>query len=333
MSVWRIFGSRRQLARLPSGAACLPGALLGWTARWRRRKGCYDRCTLALYRLAWRRSRSASALLDYLLFRRDLGYALSERWRAPLGAACGALRGGRRLLALALLDEAAQAGSGLPASGGEMWSDGVLATLRVCQSAWQEAFRQLLLAQQAGGICVVGNGGRLRGAALGEMIDRQGLVLRFNRFQGGASGAADLGRRLDVWVTAPGFDGPVPAVGWIVVSGPDMRFRRQNWDRLAPAIERGTPVLSVPLEPWRALVAQLQAPPSAGILMLAWLKSLLGSWAGIVAVGFGRAASAATAYHQADPAHRPAGRHDWIAEHALLARWQGEGLNVELAWR
>lgn len=50
-----------------------------------------------------------------------------------------------------------------------------------------------------------GNGGSLIGSSLGSEIDRHGVVVRFNQFNGGSSRAVDIGARVDVWVTAPGF--------------------------------------------------------------------------------------------------------------------------------
>jgi hypothetical protein len=86
----------------------------------------------------------------------------------------------------------------------------------------------------------------------------------------------------------------------------------------------------VPLEHWRELVKQLQAPPSAGILFLTWLYALLGSWQFIKAVGFGYSEQTATSYHHAKLNHTATNRHHWAAELALLKRWQQQGLYVDL---
>jgi capsular polysaccharide export protein len=200
------------------------------------------------------------------------------------------------------------------------------------QAEWRAQFAQWLLQRSAKGLCVVGNGGNLIGSGLGSEIDRHGVVVRFNQFNGGSSRAVDIGARIDVWVTAPGFSGPVPqGVQWVVVSGPEMAFRLQDWRRFEAPWRDGTPVLTVPLQTWSELVSALQAPPSAGLLFLAWAKSFLGSWAGVRGLGLGSVASGSVPYHQANSDRLAGSRHHWPAERMLLRSWQQEGLNVELA--
>lgn len=314
---------RRGERGLPAIGGRLPTLALAFVARRRRAKGYYDGRTLALFRCVWLRTCSVSALLDYVLFRRDLGFPLADRWVVALSTGLKHLSARRQRLASALLAE-------VGASAGSDWVK-LLAANRTAlheqQEAWREAFAQWILQQAEVGICVVGNAGAMRGSGLGQVIDQHGLVVRFNRFRGAESDVADIGERLDVWVVAPGYTGaPPPAVRWIVVSGPDMRFRRQNWDSLGPALDAGVAVLTTPLPLWRELVAQLQAPPSAGLLFLAWLRALLGSWDGVIAVGFGVSASSNAPYHHAVRRHRAVARHNWPEERALLQHWHSEGL-------
>ena len=310
---------------LPAGFRVLPAALLTAAARRRRAKGFYDRRTLALFRRAWLRARSASALMDYLLFRRDLGFALAPRWLAPLRERLPGLRGRYRRLALGLM---AEIGAD-PAGGNDFSEDPGVIGLHALQDQLRDAFAAVLRRQREDGICVVGNAGSLVGLRLGATIDQHGLVVRFNRFRGADSEPADIGSRLDVWVVAPDFEGPPPqGVRWIVVSGPEMRFRRHNWESLRPALDAGAVLLTVPLAPWRGLVATLQAPPSAGLLFLAWLRSLLGSWDGVRAVGFGAGATPGAVYHHADPRHKAVGRHQWAGERLVLQAWHDEGLRT-----
>jgi hypothetical protein len=156
------------------------------------------------------------------------------------------------------------------------------------------------------------------------------MVVRFNLFRSEGTTGVDIGERLGVWVVAPGFSGfPPPRVEWIVVSGPDVQFRLQGWKRLLPALSNGACVLTVPLPPWRRLVARLQAPPSAGVLFLFWLRSMLGSWDGVTVVGFGVEASAAVRYHYADRRQQPVRRHNWEGERILLRHWKSEGLKAD----
>ncbi len=273
------------------------------------------------------RSRWPACLLDYALFRRDLGFGLKPRWAQTLRVGLPGLPGHRRRLASALLAELTHAAGDIAAcSEGDHLRREVIAR----QDEWREAFFALLDTHRAAGLCVVGNAGTMIGSRLGAAIDDHGLVVRFNRFSGEHSLSADIGTRVDIWVVAPGFDGPPPAgVRWIVVTGPDMRFRRQDWSSLRPAYEVGARLLTVPLEPWRRLVAQLQAPPSAGLLFLEWLRAMRGSWEGVRVVGFGASPTPTVAYHLADPLHQPVERHNWPAERALLQRWHAEGLDLE----
>jgi len=311
---------RRGERGLPAGGRALPAPLLALAARRRRAKGFYDCRTLALFRRAWLRSRSPAALMEYALFRRDLGFPLGARWVAPLRQSLPQLGARHRRLAIALLAEAGACLSNAVVAPGEIGA---------MQGDRGEAFAQLMRAGAVAGICVVGNAATLVGSQLGTTIDRHGLVVRFNRFRGPDSDPVDIGTRIDVWVVAPGFEGAPPAgVRWIVVSGPEMRFRRHNWDSLRPALDAGAAVLTVPLAPWRRLVKALQAPPSAGLLFLAWLHSMLGSWEGVRAVGFGIGAPSGNAYHHADPRHKAVGRHHWAGERLVLQSWQDEGLHV-----
>jgi len=312
---------------LPGWARWVPGVLVGWVAQRRRAIGWYDARTLALFRLGWLRRRNVAALLGYLMFRRDLGLNLTRYYVVLLAKCLQRLPGRKKWMALDLLAEV-----GFPMGHAAVRHLGEAQTnIRSMQGIWRAEFAQWLQQQGTAGICVVGNGGNLLGAGLGQMIDRQGVVVRFNQFRGADSTAADIGERVDVWVTAPGFDGAVPnGVQWVVVTGPDMAFKMRDWHRFEGPLRTGTKVLTVPLEPWRALVAQVQAPPSAGLLFLVWVRNLMGSWAHVQAVGFGGVIEVGEPYHHADANHPPASRHHWSAERTVLQCWQQEGLSLRI---
>lgn len=317
---------------LPAWSRWTPIALLSGLARLRRAMGRYDACTLALFRRVWVRGRRCSALLAYLMFRRDLGLPLTPRYVPLLTQTLGNLKPSPRRLALGLL---AEAGCSPVGQFAVLAGSGIQATIRAMQAVWRADFADWLLQRSARSVCVVGNGGSLIGSALGGEIDRQGVVVRFNQFTGASTSLADIGSRIDVWVTAPGFSGPVPAgVQWVVVSGPEMAFRLQDWSRFEASRDWGARVLTVPLPLWSELVRRLDAPPSAGLLFLSWARSLLGSWLPVWAVGFGSALDARTPYHHADPRRQPGKRHNWPAEQLLLRAWQREGLRFDgLGWR
>lgn len=211
----------------------------------------------------------------------------------------------------------------LPGVAGACGVDGPLAAIDRGQDEWRAGFAASLHAARS--ICVVGNSGALIGAGLGEVIDQHELVVRFNVFRGPQTDVRDSGHRLDAWVASPNLATAPPAdARWVIVSGPDVRYRLQNWDWLRPVLDQGRPVLTIPLEVWRQLVSQLAAPPSAGLLFLAWLRGLRGEWRGISAVGFGGAG--AGPYHHAVRRQPAASRHHWEAERLVLQRWMAEGL-------
>jgi hypothetical protein len=70
----------------------------------------------------------------------------------------------------------------------------------------------------------------------------------------------------------------------------------------------------------------LGAPPSAGVLFLAWAHRLLGDFEHLVIAGFDIASAGTKGYHHAGPAIRGGRRHAWEREKALLDEWRNQGL-------
>lgn len=176
-----------------------------------------------------------------------------------------------------------------------------------------------------GGICVVGNAGGALQQALGAVIDAHAVVVRFNRWRPrGDMADRALGRRLDVWGVAP--DGPTAPEGtprWAVMSGADPRGRMAGWPPVQSLEGLGVPVLTVPLAVWRQLVDALAAPPSAGLLMLGWLRHM--GWpAGMLRI-VDLARPQTGSAHVLGRWHRRGHRHDWARERALVARWCAAG--------
>lgn len=304
-----------------------------WLAARRRRLGHYDRRLLAAAHA--QPPDSAAGLLAAAQWRRDLGRSLPHRWVAPLRQRLSHLTAVQRCRALGLLAEVApQALTGLPADWLAQAAvlPGVAEILgqahALADAAARSQFEEWVHAHITDGHCLVGNAASLAGRGLGAQIDRAGAVWRFNQWQGGQAVAADVGTRCDVWVLSPALqDAPMPpGLRWAVVSGPDMRFQGRFWPLAQRLQAAGVGVLTVPLPAWRAAVQALQAPPSAGVLMLAWLSRLTGGWQGISGLGIGQGLSTPGAYHLARPGARPGSRHDWAAEAALVARWRAQGL-------
>jgi hypothetical protein len=164
---------------------------------------------------------------------------------------------------------------------------------------------------------------------LGRWFDAHDLVVRFNRFLGPDAAERDLGSKTSLQVVAPGNPGSlVHDAPWLALSGPDMLFRLRDWTFLRSRLEAGGPVLTFPLPVWRALVKRLHAPPSAGLLTLAWMRAVRGGWQGIAGAGFGSPPRAGVPYHHAFPRQRPSTRHNWPEEREILRAWRAEGLEL-----
>ena len=282
----------------------LHGHALLLEARRRRAMGDYSRTTLGLYAKAWETAPSPQTLLNYCLFRHELGYRPTKTLSKDLQAALPQLPANRRAVADALLRH----------------------ERRADQQALQTEFYAWLRNAERQTVAVVGNSAALLGARRARAIETAHCVIRFNHWK---AEAEDVGRRTDVWVRSPldiraeDSPTPVPAPRWVAVSGPEMDSRRPEWDHWT--MVNACPLLSVPLHVWRALVRKLDAPPSAGLLTLAWLHSTRGCWDGIEVFGMGYAGGR---YHAAKNRHRPSHRHRWEMESALLGCWAGDGLKV-----
>ncbi|MFZ2266497.1 MAG: glycosyltransferase family 29 protein [Azonexus sp.] len=311
--------------------------------QYRRQKGLYDKVTLACFSAAWADGRSPVDLLHYALFRRDLGRPLPVRWVGLMAAALPDFSPVQRRMALGLLAEVRpdvlsaidpamlSDGRQLPAVASRMHSADDLARIDECQPAWREAFAdRCRSAVLSGGLAVIGNGATLNGLGVGSRIDQHSLVVRFNHFMGGGTLAEDVGERTDVWVLSPGYEGPVPdGVSWVVMSGPDMRYRLSDWHQLMPLLKQGVPLLTVPLAVWRQLTCLLQSPPSAGVLFLAHLNSLIGGhWQRVSIAGIGSGLAKNGRYHASLPRHLASERHAWDKEAKLVQAWRQNGLSA-----
>lgn len=337
------------MAGLVSGPAhenCnVKATYLAWQAARQRRLGHYDRKMLAAAAAAWRLAPSTERLLSYALLRRDMGLPLPSRWVEPLRAGLGRLRSTRRRLALGLLAEhGVHALDGLPKDwlqdasnylpalaeyGTGTLQQLLLQRLHAKQTEWRQQFAAWLAeCSLTGPIAIVGNAATLEGTGLGSAIEACSAVVRFNRCGAGADFAADVGSRTDVWVVSPAYRGPIPSgVRWILLTGPDMRYRLQDWSMVIPLLKADIPVLTFPLITWRQLVHKLQAPPSAGLLMLLWLSQLSpAGWSSLRVAGIGTGLNSTGRYHRTNQKQAAASRHAWIAERSMLSKWRLQGL-------
>ena len=285
---------------------------MGWRAvgltlwaDWRRRRGDYGHELRRLRWLAWRDAPDALRLQRLAQCWRDHGQRLPGRWQRALEAACPA--GKPRRLAL-LLDS--QSGPQVRA----------MQETRSAFTAWLRARAAI------GPVCVVGNAGSLLMQAQGMHIDAHAAVLRFNRWQSaGQDVATALGRRLDVWVAAPDCrEVPQQDPAWAVITGADPVVAMEAWPAVRALRARGVPVVTVPLDIWKDLVNRLAAPPSAGVLVLAWLLSLELGPGRVCAVGVAEPGEEPS--HVLGARHRRGGRHAWDRERALVAAWRAAGV-------
>lgn len=306
-----------------------------------RARGRYDQRTLACFEHAWKWDQDPRSLLRLALFTRDLGHAPEHAILERIRLSLAELTPSERESAVALIVEGAGAqaapippellaASSIPAVQPLLRLDPMSDTPRLGliherQCAWRQAFGLWLMNRRR--ICVVGNSPTLDACNAGAAINEHDVVIRFNHFFAGGANISDVGTRTDVWVVSPGYQGPVSLEAeWLIVSGPDMRFRLRDW-RIGEAFLRaGKPVLTVPLDIWGELVAALEAPPSAGVLVLKWLAELRAGWKGIVSAGVGTDQGRSRHYHLADRRQKAAVRHDWKGERALLLEWQACGL-------
>lgn len=323
----------------------------GWRslqrARSRRRAGRYDQQTLRLFADAVRAGlNQPHRLLAYLQFLRDLGRVPPRAWLSRLLDRFDRLTSAQRQGVLRLVAESwperlstlalkrADLAGSPPGVAGSMPSDedAPLSAVEAMQLHWRAEFCAWVQSHLHGrGICVVGNAASLGGQGWGNTIDAHGAVVRFNHFPQAAEHCRDVGRRVDVWVLSPGYRGPVPrAVKWVVMTGPDVRYTLRNWRLVVPLLECGARILTVPLPIWRRLVRELQAPPSAGLLLLAWLREMGGlqGWRGITAAGIGSGLSSTGAYHLGIRGHKADGRHHWSAESLLVMQWAAQGMGM-----
>lgn len=321
----------------------MPAWLLVFIATRRRMRGYYDDYTLLLFSRAWEISKSPKFFLRYAMFRRDLGLTLQPYWVEFFLKLIYDFDKSNRWFALALIAEINKTylatipsdwlkEARLPVLAALSFENGIkkeccLAKMYRQQEAWRNEFSVWLNVNRSGGICVVGNAASLRESGQGNLVDAHAVVVRFNKFKSEDTSLLDLGGRIDVWVMAPGYKGPVPTnVRWVIVTGPDVMFRLQDWRLPKIFLAAETPVLTVPLIIWREMVASLESPPSAGVLVLNWINNMIKGWDGVMSVGIGTGLSKNGRYHIADRHHIAASRHNWLREQNLMESWYSQGL-------
>lgn len=285
------FVKKKRLGILKNNFFCI----YGYEAKLKRKHGEYSLFTLHFYYKAWKKSQKPKDYLAYLLFRRDLGYMLTQRKAQKLQEISTELSAKKLLIANKLLFEFAH----------------------IEAKKVHSKFVKYLQENQKKGICVVGNSPDIDTAKLGNIIDSKAIVIRFNRCFSTPKRIDTRGKKIDVWVKAPDYKGKIDEeITWSVITGPE-RFYGVKQDFI-------NEITDIPLSVWKELVNILHAPPSAGITILYWIKNSLKNFEGVSIAGFN--GNANKIYHHADPMHQASVRHNWVGERILLESFKAEGL-------
>lgn len=199
-------------------------------------------------------------------------------------------------------------------------------------TTWVDRYLQRSLDQaRTARIAVVGNGPSLIGTRAGKRIDSCDMVIRFNEVHTEEPFEIDSGRHTNLWVISPSIElGSSSIVSSdICLSGPAPLMRGSNyWLKLAIHDIHSLSVVS--LNSWYSLVQKLQAPPTAGLLIL---DSLIRHHSGINVEIHGFTVAAIgnlidlhekQGQHYADM-HTPSERHNWQGEAALIRDWVNAG--------
>ena len=272
-----------------------------------RQQGMYQPTTLRHFHRVWQQSGHAKDWLQYLRFRRSLGYPLTAHRAKAIASLLqgpwwlrwkhGVLPAEQRQFAQLLQEYQQQ----LPEQSN--WLTAQLQQQDQLLQNWMQRCRQ------AHRIAIVGNSGSLAGSGAGAQIDQADLVIRFNHCFSDQTSAADAGQKTDIWVVAPGFRGPQQQTSLTILSGPAMLWHQQQFSYLQQV---NAPLLQVPLDCWRKMVRQFAAPPSAAPLVTQLLLSQGVKPTQLQLFGLNPADS--SRYHFALPAHQPSPRHHWKAE-------------------
>lgn len=193
------------------------------------------------------------------------------------------------------------------------------------QPVHQAAFEREL-ADPSRSIAVVGNSPVGLGLGQGAEIDGHDVVIRFNNYSDDAVHVADYGRRTTVWARAAThttvWRRPAAAFDFILFTGVDRRYHGPKFWDVLEAYRAGARPGFVPTRVYVDLVQRLGFPPSGGLQILHWLRSLRGPLVenGVRPYGFrmdDQEANRSTHYFK-DLTSRPSYWHNWAAEGAYF---------------
>lgn len=299
-----------------------------WIAQQRRSKGLYDTITLDYFKRACEQSPNIAFHLAYARLQRDINGHIdhktlfflqqAESLTTPDSAISNRLR--QTLSEFSPPDINDPAKHKILKANTNNTKTLILDAINRSQQAWRQELFEYLHGKT---VAVVGNGTSLANTNLGQSIDLNEVVCRFNRFPSMGDVSNDVGQRTDIWIISPEIlneDKVVPStLKWIIISGGDARYTLQNWNGAINHLKHGRRIITIPLETWSALVQVFHAPPSAGILWLHYLNTCKNLQAKINAYGFDKTNATNKHYHIGSQSFKASSRHAWPKEKSYLA--------------
>jgi len=183
-----------------------------------------------------------------------------------------------------------------------------------------------LVLENAASIAVVGNSPVTMGKKLGKEIDECKLVVRFNNYSVSPEYRADYGSKTSVWFRPRDYKWlwrrDAERYAHIVYAWPGFYYRYINGqDVLFDSQMTGRTIEEVPTGIFRELRDKhLILAPSAGLLALCWIYSILGSLENVLIAGFMMTdQNKGETVHYFNQGHpQPVLNHDWAMERKVL---------------
>lgn len=283
-------------------------------AQYRRKKGTYNYKTLSFYEKACELSPTSSKIVAFAKFQRDINGIITSETLQKLEAIPQGAKNAYAQANRLLLEKKPERTSLASIS-----TDTNYKTILHKQKLWRE---ELLSWLDNKSIAVVGNGVNLEFSNLGESIEAQAIICRFNLFPKSTSARIDTGKRTDIWIVSPEIATstslPDANIKWIIVTGGDVRFTLQNWQWSQQHLKNNRRIITVPVQNWSELIQQFEAPPSAGILWLSYLLSQPDLKIDLHLYGFDRHINQSSKYHITSSKYKPSNRHAWKKERVYL---------------
>ena len=190
--------------------------------------------------------------------------------------------------------------------------------------SYKDRFRELVL-EANGAVCIVGNAPTLLGKSLGETIDKNKLVIRFNSYNNDYPYSEDYGVKTDIWVRMPFHPyvrrEPEPSLKLVIFTGANRLYRSYTeWSGIFDYISAGLPVQFFTPNIFYELQKIIGAPPTAGLTMCYMLYKIIGPLRPEHYYGFSftEDQSEPIAYHYSDLNAKSSSRHHWDREAAFF---------------